>query len=240
MLPSIEPIHAGEVTLRVLIVAGARSLREGLARALAEEHGMTLADASPGREASALLAAARPDLVLADAAIVRATDLPARAAEAGAGLVAFAVAEEDEEEILACAEAGVAGIVALDASIADVAAALKAAAEGEVRCSPRVAALLMRRVASLAATRPPEQRRAPLTRREREIGACVARGLSNKEIATELGIETATVKNHVHNLLEKLRLRRRGEVAPALEGGPGAARDRPARGDTPSPTSRSA
>jgi DNA-binding NarL/FixJ family response regulator len=52
-----------------------------------------------------------------------------------------------------------------------------------------------------------------LTRREREIMPVIAQGLTNKEIARSLGLGPATIKNHVHNILEKLGLRRRGEIA---------------------------
>jgi DNA-binding NarL/FixJ family response regulator len=55
-----------------------------------------------------------------------------------------------------------------------------------------------------------------LTIREREIVALMRDGLSNKEIAKRLSIEVATVKNHVHNILDKLDVRRRGDVATAL------------------------
>jgi two-component system, NarL family, nitrate/nitrite response regulator NarL len=85
-------------------------------------------------------------------------------------------------------------------------------------CSPRVAGQLLRRLASRAeldSTQPP---RLPLTGREAEIFRLVEIGLSNKEIAAQLGIEVGTVKNHVHNLLEKLRVRRRSEAIERLRG----------------------
>ena len=53
---------------------------------------------------------------------------------------------------------------------------------------------------------------ADLTRRERQIVGLIDQGLSNKEIASRLCIELPTVKNHVHNILEKLHVRRRGEA----------------------------
>lgn len=205
----VEPI-------RVLVVAEVRLFREGLARELGREAGISIVDAAPAADALTRLASLRPDIVLADAATVRGAELVRRVAEAGAAVVAFAVAEENEEEVLACAEAGVAGIVARDASMEELLSALRATARGDVRCSPRVAALVMRRVARLASLRPPDGKGANLTRREREIAAFIDRGLSNKEIASALGIETATVKNHVHSLLEKLQVRRRGEVPSVL------------------------
>jgi DNA-binding NarL/FixJ family response regulator len=57
---------------------------------------------------------------------------------------------------------------------------------------------------------------APLSRRELQIAHLIERGLTNKQIGRELGIEAATVKNHVHNMCEKLNVHRRGEVASRL------------------------
>ncbi len=77
-------------------------------------------------------------------------------------------------------------------------------------CTPRIAALLLRRVAEAAAPRSSGLER--LTPRETEIVDLIEQGLSNKQIARRLSIELATVKNHVHNILEKLEVARRGEA----------------------------
>jgi DNA-binding NarL/FixJ family response regulator len=76
-------------------------------------------------------------------------------------------------------------------------------------------AALLRRVATLADGHD-GARGAGLTAREHEIMELVEQGLSNKEIASALRIELPTVKNHVHNILEKLRVTRRGEAAAKL------------------------
>jgi DNA-binding NarL/FixJ family response regulator len=83
-----------------------------------------------------------------------------------------------------------------------------------------MAAALFRRLATLAAGRAPAAGAQQLTTREREILRLIDGGLSNKEIAGRLSIEVATVKNHVHNILEKLHVRTRTEAAARL-------RDRP-------------
>jgi two-component system nitrate/nitrite response regulator NarL len=77
-------------------------------------------------------------------------------------------------------------------------------------CPPWVATVLVRRVQALAADRPQPTHR--LTPREEEILDLVGQGLSNKEIAARLYIEVTTVKNHVHNILEKLGVSRREEA----------------------------
>jgi two-component system nitrate/nitrite response regulator NarL len=120
---------------------------------------------------------------------------------------------EVEQDILRCAEAGVAGYVCREASLDDLICVVQNAMRASLHCSPEIAWSLMRRVAALSADRqrPAEQMR--LTVRESEIVALIEHGLSNKEIAGHLGIEVATVKNHVHNLLEKLNVHRRTQIA---------------------------
>jgi DNA-binding NarL/FixJ family response regulator len=76
----------------------------------------------------------------------------------------------------------------------------------------------VRRLHTLASQRTSGPVSAGLTNREREILVLVDQGSSNKEIARRLGIEVATVKNHVHNILEKLRVRRRAEAAAKVAG----------------------
>jgi len=86
-------------------------------------------------------------------------------------------------------------------------------ARGEFRCSPRVAALLAKRVSALSQRLTPDQRHGHLTPRERAIVPLIDEGLSNKGIAARLGIEISTVKNHVHHILEKLHALRRTRAA---------------------------
>jgi two-component system, NarL family, nitrate/nitrite response regulator NarL len=91
-------------------------------------------------------------------------------------------------------------------------------ADGGGRCSAQATAALVRRLTVLADRRRPEARRAALTPREREIVMLIDRGMSNKQIARELHIELATVKNHVHSVLEKLHVERRGAAAAVMRG----------------------
>jgi two-component system, NarL family, nitrate/nitrite response regulator NarL len=137
------------------------------------------------------------------------------AAQMPVKVVAFSVADT-EDEVCECAEAGIAGYVARNGSKEDLITAVENAVRGEVLCSPRVAASLFRRLAAHVQTsrqRPPE---APLTGREQDIITLIDTGLSNKEIARQLKISLPTVKNHVHNILEKLQVRRRGAAAALL------------------------
>jgi DNA-binding NarL/FixJ family response regulator len=180
---------------RVFVVAGIRLFREGLAAALQREFGFAvIGTASSTADAAVALRECSADVVLVDALT----------ADAEEGL-----------DVIAAIQPG-ARIVTLgasrQASLEDLAGALDDA-------PPRIAAQLLRRVAGLAATRPPSGTEAALTRREREIVALIDQGLSNKEIARRLVIEVATVKNHVHNILEKLRVGSRGEAAAVVRRG---------------------
>jgi two-component system nitrate/nitrite response regulator NarL len=134
-------------------------------------------------------------------------------------IVAVAVSDIDHE-ILTGAMAGISGYVHRDGRIGDLVNEVLNAVRGELHCSPRLAARLLQQIASLsfgeadaskASGKGGDERRA-LTRREAEILRLVDQGLSNKEIARSLNVSFATVKNHVHNILEKLNVRRRAQA----------------------------
>ena len=125
-------------------------------------------------------------------------------------MVALAVPEV-EREVIACAEAGVAGYVTREGS--SKMSSKRSRASRAARCSARRGwpRRCSQRVATLALERSPGSIER-LTRRELEILDLIDQGLSNKEIARRLDDELSTVKNHVHNVLEKLNVSRRGEA----------------------------
>jgi two-component system nitrate/nitrite response regulator NarL len=196
----------------VFIVGPVRVYREGLARAFADHPQIRLIGEAPTpRAAVAVVRDLGPDVVLVDLSAPGAIEAARTLGQVGARLVAVA-APEDDRSVIACAEAGVVGFVGCEAAPADVVAAAEAAARGEATCSPRAAAALLRRVAEDARARRLSAF-APLTARERQVVALIDEGLSNKEIAARLCIELSTVKNHVHNLIEKLGARGRADAA---------------------------
>jgi two-component system, NarL family, nitrate/nitrite response regulator NarL len=127
-------------------------------------------------------------------------------------IVAFAI-PDDEQAIIGCAELGVAGLLPTTGTVDELEDIVAEVMRGETAVNPRVAAVLLRRVASLAPKRASPAADERLTRREREVLTLIELGWTNKQIAYELNIEVRTVKNHVHNVLEKLRVSRRGEAA---------------------------
>jgi two-component system nitrate/nitrite response regulator NarL len=202
---------------RIIIVSDIRLYREGLALSLAGvDRVVVVGVADSVASALTCIEEKNPGVVLLDFAMHDALALPhaIAAARIQVKVVAFSVA--DTEEVCECAEAGIAGYVTRNGSKEDLIAAVENAVRGEVLCSPRVAASLFRRLAAHVQTmrqRPPE---ASLTRREQEIIALIDRGHSNKEIARQLKISLPTVKNHVHNILEKLQVRGRAAAAALL------------------------
>jgi DNA-binding NarL/FixJ family response regulator len=210
--------RAADRQTRIIIISDARLYREGLAVSLSTIYRLVVVGlASTLAEALNCIKERRPDVALLDITMPDALTLP-EAVAAGSvpvKIVAFSVAET-EDEICACAEAGVVGFVARNGSMEDLVAAVENAVRGEVACSPKVAGSLFRRLAARARTTGQPGPEAILTIREHEIIALIDRGLSNKEIARQLNIRAATVKNHVHNILEKLQVRRRGAAAAVL------------------------
>ena len=155
---------------------------------------------------------ARADVALVDVTSPRGCgDLKDLAERTDLPLVAFGVADTDAD-VLECIEAGAVGYVLRDATLEELAETAERTLRDEPLVSPHVIATLMRRVAALSAN---GSRRASedLTSREREVVALIEKGLSNKEIAEQLSIAVTTVKNHVHSILEKLKVQRRGEAA---------------------------
>lgn len=132
------------------------------------------------------------------------------------GVKALVIDVPDREaDILYCIEAGGAsGYLLQNASLKDLDANLQAVARGETLCSPRIAHLAFCRMSLFARQeeRVDVSHGAPLTRRETEVVRLIEEGLSNKEIATRLHVELSTVKNHVHNILDKLQLPNRYSV----------------------------
>jgi DNA-binding NarL/FixJ family response regulator len=129
--------------------------------------------------------------------------------------VAMAVPEV-ADDVIACADAGFVAYVPRNASTAQMLAIVDLAVRGETVCDGRITRSLFD---ELSRRRAPSRPLGPdeyLTPREIEMARMLARGLSNKEIARELQLSIATIKNHVHAVLQKLQLGSRTQVAGRL------------------------
>lgn len=207
-----------KAVISVLVVDDICLSREGLADQLRHDRW-----AGEVRTAANMEAAVRslrsflPDVVLLSLASADGLAMLAamRVVAPAVRVIALAVTET-EDEIVACAEAGVAGFLPRSGTLEHLKLAVAGVVRGETVCSPRVAGALLRRVSVLAAARTGYTDTTHLTPREREILVLIDQGMTNQQIAQRLSIAVRTVKNHVHNLLEKLRVRRRGEAAARL------------------------
>ena len=206
------------MNIRVLVASHIRLYREGLERVLADSPDFTLVgSACSAPEAVAQIHALTPDIALLDMAMSGAFSVAKELIRLGSRskIVALGM-PEDESQVLNCAQVGIAGYVTRDGSVEDVVLAMKAAARGEVHCSPKIAGSLFRRVAALSTTRSGRASPGSLTAREAQILKLVQEGMSNKMISRSLGIELPTVKNHVHSILVKLGIHRRAEAISLL------------------------
>jgi DNA-binding NarL/FixJ family response regulator len=156
------------------------------------------------------------DVVLVDMALTDSTGTVQAllAARPQLKVVALGV-PEDGPEVVAVAEAGIAGYVSREATIQEVGEALSGALRGEAALSGKVAAGLLRHIARQAQSRRTLEVPLQLTPREREVLTLLESGLTNKEIARALDLQLSTVKNHVHNVLAKYGAAGRADVAVA-------------------------
>jgi two-component system, NarL family, nitrate/nitrite response regulator NarL len=202
---------------RLVVVSPMRIYREGLAHVLAQQRSINVVGAAAGiSDLTPLLTASAVDVVLFDLAVDGGLTALRRLSSYVELKVVVLGLSEDEGPVVACARAGIAGYVTKEATLHELTQRIREASVGEFSCPPRVAATLLR---SLAAPRFTDDRRlaaaARLTPRESEIVNLIERGMSNKEIARHLTIQLATVKNHVHNILEKLAVRHRADAVRA-------------------------
>jgi DNA-binding NarL/FixJ family response regulator len=127
---------------------------------------------------------------------------------------------EEKKRVLRYVEAGASGYILKDDSLEDLVEIVRATQEGKVFVSPQIAAAMMERLSDLAQMFAGVENNltdtTALTSREMEVLELISKGYTNQQIAQNLVIEVGTVKNHVHNILEKLNVSSRGEAAAYL------------------------
>ena len=203
--------------MRILILAEARLYRESLAAVLGRGPNLTVVGSAPAHPAAARILRKGVDVVVVEATADGALDIVADVAvQAPSAKIVVVDVPESEPAVLRLVEAGASAFLPTDASLDDLVAAVHGVAQGESACPPRVTAALLDRLRGL--TRERRVAGTSLTSREVEIARLIDEGLSNKEIAARLSIAVPTVKNHVHNILEKLNVRRRSEAAAKVWG----------------------
>ncbi|HEX7300523.1 MAG TPA: response regulator transcription factor [Solirubrobacteraceae bacterium] len=200
--------------IRVLIADDHAVVREGLRAFLALQDDIeVVGEAADGEEAVTAVASLQPEVALVDLVMPRVDGIEAirRIRALGAAtrvivLTSFA----DEAKMLPAVRAGAVGYLLKDVDPQELVAAIRTVHEGETLLHPAVIRELVREVAGDGREAPAEN---PLTRREREVLALIARGRANKAIAFELGVAEKTVKTHVSNILGKLGVSDRTQAA---------------------------
>jgi two-component system nitrate/nitrite response regulator NarL len=216
LAPSEAP--AGEAALRVFVLADVCAFAEGLARLLRDEPSFEVLGSGPlDGNSGPRIAAHGASVVLLDGASPDVAAVARRLSSSAPGLKLLAIGvAADEATVLECSGAGIAGYVSRAASANALIESVRELAQGGFPCPREISSILFRHLARPQQRGPSEP--AALTRREREIVALIDRGFTNREIASALCIELPTVKNHVHNILDKLRVRRRAAAAAKLRG----------------------
>jgi len=207
--------------IRVLIVDDHAMVRRGMRDFLDLHDDLeVVGEATDGDGALEAAATLHPDVVVMDLLMPGLDGIAATAqikARHPAIEVVAITSFIEEDRITAAIEAGASGFLLKDAEADDLAAAIRAAHAGEVYLDPAVAGMVARRMRSGASQRASGQDGASavdrLTGRERDVMACLARGLSNQAIATELGMAERTARTHVSNILAKLGLTSRTQAA---------------------------
>ncbi len=198
-----------ELRAKVFLLAQNRLLREVLSKILFKKNDLQVVGSCPvSRDSLDEILAADPDVLIVDSltANLALAEL-VRAVRAGLPDVKLVLIGMDSEgqHFLHGIREGAMGYLVKDASALEVVAAVRTVANGGAVCSPELCAFLFRYAA--------RQNQMPnfhlrsklgLTNREQQLVGLISRGLTNKEIAAELGLAEQTVRNHVHRMLRKL------------------------------------
>ncbi len=216
----VQPYNDGG-DVKVLVVAEIRLYRDGVAEALRRLDDVEFVVAAATGVAAVLTARrVECDVVLLDMAVADSTQIVASLLTARPGLKVVALGvPEDGPEVVAFAEVGICGYVSRDASLVELADALRSAMRGEAPVSGKVAAGLLRHIAFHAHMQHARVTAHQLTPREREVLQLLQSGMTNRQIARALDLQLSTVKNHVHNVLTKFGVARRAEVCSAVVSG---------------------
>ena len=207
---------AAETPITILAIDDHPLFRKGVSDLVGMDDGLTLiGEAANGQEGLKLARALSPDFILLDINMKGMDGLETLAAIRDAGVesrVLMLTVSDNEDDVIAALRLGADGYLLKDMEPEDILASLREAARGKVVISDRLTQLIAHALRE-EKKRPASSQQPNLTEREQEILELVAQGLSNKIIASQLGISEGTVKVHVKHLLKKLDLHSRVEAA---------------------------
>lgn len=207
------------MTIRVVVADDQELIRTGLRLILNAQPGIeVVGEAADGQEAVSLARTLRPDVCVFDIRMPKMDGIQATEALAGREVddpipIVIITTFDLDEYVYGALRAGARGFLLKDAGPELLVQAIHAAAEGDALVAPSVTARLLSTFATTERAGTPVQPTVPLTAREEEVLAEVARGRTNAEISEDLFISLSTVKTHIASLMTKLSARNRVEVA---------------------------
>src|SRR5579864_9088024 len=211
--------------IRIVVADDHPIFRDGLCRLLAlEEDFEVVAQAQDGRQVLDVLQQHEPDILLLDlkmTGLAGLATLQRLQAARNRTRVIVLTASDDKNEFVQAMKLGTSGIVLKQTATELLIKSIRKVHAGEIWLDSHTTAAVIRQfVANDDAPPPPpqaaaprERERSPLSQREREIVALVAQGFKNKEMAEKMFISEQTVKNHLHNIFDKLGVSDRLELA---------------------------
>ncbi len=209
-------------SIRVFLMMENRLLREALIRLFRKRSDLVVVgDDGPAEPATCQVVDSKFDVLVIDS--FQTTWPGAKFARQTGGGTAFRAVligmELDEELFIAAVRSGVMGYLLKDASALDLIAAVRAVYRGEAVCPPQLCSTLFRFVAHVVEDMPVKRSARPdLTLRQQQLIALVAKGLTNKEIASQLNLSEFTVRNHIHRILKQVDAGTRSEAVEAIRG----------------------
>src|SRR5690242_3366233 len=209
--------------IRVLIADDHPIVRDGLGKLLSlEEDIIVVGEASDGREVLEKVQELDPDILLLDLRMPNLDGLSALQALQQTNKrtrVIILTASEDKNEFVQAMKLGCSGIVLKQTAPDLIVKSIRKVHSGEIWLDSHTTAAVMRQFSTAlegghpSASGTKGRERSPLSTREREIVALVAQGYKNKEMAEKMFISEQTVKNHLHNIFDKLGVSDRLELA---------------------------
>ena len=204
---------------RILIIDDNRILRDGITALINRQKDFTVTAVADG--SSGVVAMARrvkPHIVLLDLGLESQNSLEIVATLKkefpGLKIIGMGLAPA-QADIMECVQAGADGFILKDTMVENMITTIRSVAGGETALPLPMTASLFFQVAEQALLKGKRNLKGAtrMTQREKEIIALIVEGMSNKQIASDLNIATFTVKSHVHNILEKLALHSRLQIA---------------------------
>jgi DNA-binding NarL/FixJ family response regulator len=205
--------------IRILLVEDNRILRDGITAFINKQKDFTVTAVSDGRYGVAAMArGVKPHVVLLDLGLESQSSLEVveklKKEFPGIKVIGMGLAPA-QTDIMESVQAGADGFILKDAKVEDVIYTIRAVAAGKTVLPTPMTGSLFFQITEQALLKGKRnlKRLTRMTEREKEIIALIADGMSNKQIASNLNIATFTVKSHVHNILEKLELHSRLQIA---------------------------